>query len=96
MAKIFLFFGKLYLSSQTIIREFLYVYFVKITPSEEKKDRRENHWLLLGFGMAISLCFGLPIFGVMFYPAFQQSAADILIVMLNEEKLSLVDDFFDG
>ena len=53
----------------------------------------ENHWLLLGFGTAISLCFGVPIVGVLFYPAFQQSAADVLIAMLKEEKLSLTDPY---
>ena len=83
-----LYFCELYLTSQALSREFLTPYFCKVDYKMEKEDKSNYQWLLFGFGAAMTVCFGIPIFGLILYPVFQRAAADVLIVMLNAKKLS--------
>ena len=88
MAKVILYFCNFYLTSQALSREFLDPYFAKVTYKMEKEDKGNNQSLLFGFGAAMTLCFGIPIFGLLLYPIFQKAAANVLIAMLNGKKLS--------
>lgn len=88
IAKMILYGCELYLTSQALSREFLSPYFVKVTYKMEKKDKKTYQYLLFGFGTAITLCFAIPIFGLIMYPVFQIAAADVLIVMYNRKKLT--------
>eukprot|EP01083_Nonionella_stella_P234840 826361_1 len=80
--------AKLYLTSQTLSREFLFPYFCKVTFKMEERDRKEYAPLLFGFGCAMSFFFAIPIFGLILYPVFQMAAVDVLLVMLDQNKLS--------
>eukprot|EP01083_Nonionella_stella_P027145 74694_1 len=88
VANALLYCAEFYLASLAISREFLAPYFSKVTYKMEKKDKVNNQWILFGFGTALTVFFGIPVFGLIFYPVFQMCAADILIAMLNSKKLS--------
>ena len=79
---------ELYLTSQGLSREFLSPYFLRVTYKMEKEDKKNYQWLLFGSGTAMIVGFSIPLGGLILYPVFQRCAADILIVMLNEKKLS--------
>ena len=80
--------SELYLTSQALSREFLSPYFSKVTRKMEKEDLRNHQWLLFGFGSAVTVAFAIPMVGLVVYPVFQRAAADVLVVMLKERKLS--------
>eukprot|EP01084_Bolivina_argentea_P312964 541873_1 len=94
IAKALLYFSELYLTSQALSREFLTPYFCKVSYEMEKRDKRNYQWLLFGYGSAVTLCFAIPLGGLIFYPIFQQAAADVLIVMLNQKKLSFANEMY--
>lgn len=83
-----LYFSELYLTSQALSREFLTPYFSKVTRKMEKEDQRNHQWLLFGFGCAITMAFAIPMVGLVVYPIFQRAAADVLVVMLKQKRLS--------
>lgn len=79
---------ELYLTSQALSREFLTPYFCKVTRKMEKEDKSNYQWLLFGFGSAMTVGFAVPLVGLIAYPVFQRAAADVLVVMLDQKRLS--------
>merc|ERR1712228_252357 len=89
-AKIVIYGCHLYLTSIALSREFMSPYFDKMSYKKEKTEKQKCQWMLFGFGCAVSLCFVIPIFGLLLYPIFQMAAADLLIAMLRQMKTSFV------